>query len=236
MRKSSGRPDRAAPLSTPIPDDPSQTISERVIMEEKNHTSYIGRMLSANSRECVVSSLTPQGQIPPFGSMLRIPLDGGRTVIFGIVTDITLEEDGFLRQIAGTAAISEEVIRDAQENRSVPIVLRVAFLGYTEDDRVLHLLPPRPPVTLTEIYPCTARDICEFTRKLGYLRLLMDVNTLPSGELLAVHLRQASKAHVQLGDTDWTRRAVEEVMDLLSGDPAGLIAVMGAIGDADIFE
>ena len=203
-------------------------------MEKTTH--YIGRMLSANSRECVVSSLTPQNEIPPFGSMLRIPLGKDQPEIYGIVTDITLEEDGFLRQIAGTADLAEEVIRDARENRNVPIVLRTAFLGYTEGDRVLHLLPPRPPVTLTEIYPCSAREICEFTRKLGYLRLLMDVTNLPAGELLAVHLRLAAKAHVQLGDTDWAQRAVEEVMDLLSGDPAALIAVMGAVGDADIFE
>lgn len=203
-------------------------------MEKTTH--YIGRMLSANSRECVVSSLTPQNEIPPFGSMLRIPLGKDQPEIYGIVTDITLEEDGFLRQIAGTADLAEEVIRDARENRNVPIVIRTAFLGYTEGDRVLHLLPPRPPVTLTEIYPCSAREICEFTRKLGYLRLLMDVTNLPAGELLAVHLRLAAKAHVQLGDTDWAQRAVEEVMDLLSGDPAALIAVMGAVGDADIFE
>ena len=203
-------------------------------MEEKN--SYIGRMLSANSRECVVSSLTPQNEIPPFGSMLRIPLGKDQPEIYAVVTDITLEEDGFLRQIASSSAISEEVIRDAQENRSVPIVLRAAYIGYTEEDRVLHLLPPRPPVTLTEIYPCSAREICEFTRKFGYLRLLLDVTNLPAGELLAVHLRQAAKAHVQLGDTDWAQRAVEEVMDLLGGDPAALIAVMGAVGDADIFE
>ena len=151
------------------------------------------------------------------------------------MTDITLEEDGFLRQIAGSADISEEVIRDAQENRNVPIVIRVAFIGYMEEDRVLHLLPPRPPVTLTEIYPCTNREICEFTRKLGYLRLLIDITNMPAGELLAVHLRLTAKAHVQMGDNDWAQRAVEEVMELLSGSPDGLIAVMGAIGDAELF-
>ena len=202
-------------------------------MEEKSY--FIGRMLSANSRECVVSSLTPQNEIPAFGSMLRIPMGDGHTEIYGVVTDITLEEDGFLRQIASSAGISEEVIRDAQENRNVPIVIRVAFIGYQEDDRVLHLLPPRPPVTLTEIFSCSAREICEFTRKFGYLRLLMNVTNLPAGELLAVHLRQCAKAHTQMDDTDWASRAVEEVMDMLADDPRGLITVMGAIGDADLF-
>ena len=197
--------------------------------------SYIGRMLSANSRECVVSSLTPQNEIPAYGSMLRIPLGEGQPEIYGVVTDVTLEEDGFLRQIASSADISEEVIRDAQENRSVPIVIRVAYIGYTEEDRVLHLLPPRPPVTLTSIYPCSAREICEFTRKLGYLRLLMNVTNLPAGELLAVHLRLTAKAHTQLGDSGWASGAVEEVMDLYSGNPDALIAVMGAIGDAELF-
>ncbi|MBQ4512620.1 MAG: hypothetical protein II969_06480 [Anaerolineaceae bacterium] len=202
-------------------------------MKEKN--SYIGRMLSANSKECVVSALTPQNEIPAFGSMLRIPTGEGQPEIYGVVTDVTLEEDGFLRQIAGSADISEEVIRDAQENRNVPIVIRTAFIGYMEGDRVLHLLPPRPPVTLTEIYPCSPREICEFTRKLGYLRFLIDIANLPAGELLAVHLRQAAEAHVQMGDTTWAQRAVEEIMELLSGTPDGLIAVIGAIGDADIF-
>ena len=202
-------------------------------MEEK--IRYIGRMLSANSRECVISALTPQSEIPAFGSMLRIPTGSGGPEIYAVVTDITLEEDGFLRQIAASAGISAEVIRDAQENRSVPIVIRAAYLGYTEEDRVLHLLPPRPPVTLTEIYPCTPREICEFTRKFGYLRLLMEITNLPAGELAAVHLRQTAKAHTMMGDPDWASRAVEEIMDLLSGDPAALIAVMGAVGDAEIF-
>lgn len=203
-------------------------------MEEK--PQIIGRMLSANTMECVVSCLTPQQSIPPFGSMLRIPLGTDDTSIYGVVTDIQLEEDGFLRQIAGSASISEEVIRDARENRNVPIVLRVAFIGYQEEDRMMHLLPPRPPVTLTEIFPCSVREVCEFTRKLGYLRLLLNVRHLPVGELLAVHIRLTAKAHVQIGDTDWAGRAVGELMDLLSEETDTLMAVLGAVGDADIFE
>ena len=197
---------------------------------------FIGRMLSANSRECVISTLSKPNSIPAFGSMLRIPLKTDDIEIYAVVTDITLEEDGFLRSIAGNAGLSDEVVLDAQENRNVPIVVRAAFLGYTEGDRLLHLLPPRPPVTLTEIYPCGVNELCNFTRKLGYLRLLMAVTNVPAGELLAAHIRDAAKAHVQLGENDWAERALTEVMDLMQGDPAGLVSVLGAVGDADIFE
>ena len=62
-----------------------------------NEIHYIGRMLSANSRECVVSALTPQNEIPAFGSMLRIPMGTGQPEIYGVVTDVTLEEDGIAR-------------------------------------------------------------------------------------------------------------------------------------------
>ncbi len=204
-------------------------------MEEKR--PYIGRMLSANSRECVMSSLVPQNELPPFGSMLRIPLGTAPDIsIYAIVTDITLEDDGFLRQIAGSASISEEVIRDARENRNVPIVLRAAFIGYSEEDRILHLLPPRPPVTLTEIYPCGEQEICDFTRKLGYLRLILNISNMPVGELLAVHLRMASRAHIHNGDAEWAQQAMAELIDLMSGDPQDLLTILGAVGDADIFE
>lgn len=196
---------------------------------------FIGRMLSANSRECVIGTLSKQDSIPAFGSMLRIPLKKDGIDIYAVVTDITLEEDGFLRSIAGNAALSDEIILDAQENRNVPIVVRAVFVGFVEHDRVLHQLPPRPPVTLTEIYPCTEKEICGFTRKLGYLRLLLTVNNVPVGELPASHIRYAAKAHAQRGEKDWAERAVTEVMDLMQGDPAGLVSVLGAIGDADIF-
>ena len=204
-------------------------------MEEKR--PYIGRMLSANSRECVMSSLVPQHELPPFGSMLRIPLGTTPDVqIYAVVTDITLEDDGFLRQIAGSASISEEVIRDARENRNVPIVLRAAYIGYSEGDRILHLIPPRPPVTLTEIYPCDEQEICEFTQKLGYLRLITNISFMPIGELLAVHLRMAARAHIRQGDTGWAQQAIGEVIDLMNGKPEDLLMILGAVGDADIFD
>ena len=200
----------------------------------ENHTQTIGRLLSANSSECVVSYITGPNEIPPFGSMVRMPLRGSDIDIYGVITDVTLEEDGFLRQIAGSAEISEEVIKDAQENRNVPIVLRVIYLGYREEDRILHMLPPRPPYTLTEIYRCSNSEICQFTRKLGYLRLMLNVKNIQPGELIASHMHYTAAAHQAQGDSLWTGDAVDELIDLLRDDYAGLTAVLAAVGDADI--
>lgn len=200
---------------------------------KENQKNYIGRMLSANSTECVVSYCVGQNEIPPFGSMLRIPLSDDLE-IYGVVTDVTLEEDGFLRKIAGSPEIPEEVLLDTQVNRNVPIVLRVRFIGYREGERILHMLPPRPPVTLASIYVCTDREVTDFTKKLGYMRLVLNVQNVQIGELLAVHIHYASLSHATCGDNDWAGRAVNEVIDLLRDDYAGLVAVLGAVGDADI--
>ena len=74
------------------------------------------------------------------------------------------------------------------------------------------------------------KDICK--GDLGYSLQ----NNMPVGELLAVHLRIAARAHVHEGDTEWAQQAMSEVIDLMSGDPQDLLTILGAVGDADIFD
>mgnify|MGYP001202565441 FL=1 len=89
-------------------------------------TSMFGRILSSNIRECVVGYRTSESAIPPFGSMVRIPVSHAQQPeIYGLVTDIQIEEDGFLRQLATNDQVSEEVMLDARANRNVPVVLRI---------------------------------------------------------------------------------------------------------------
>lgn len=201
----------------------------------EEQTRMIGRLLSANSSECVVSYVTGENEVPSFGAMVRMPLNGSDIEIFGIVADVKLEEDGFLRQIAGAPKLDNEVILDAQQNRNVPIVLRVLFLGYREEDRMIHMLPPRPPLTLTEIFRCTETEVVQFTKKLGYLRLILNVQNVRPAELLAVHIHYAAKAHLDRGDTAWAEDALRELMYLMMDDYEGLTSVLAAVGDTDIF-
>lgn len=202
-------------------------------MTEKNE--FIGRILSANSRECVVGYRAAETAIPEFGSMVRIPIHQPESDIYGIVTDIQIEEDGFLRQIATADTIPEEVMLDTRVNRNVPVVLRILFLGTVTDGKVSHLLPPRPPLSLDEIYQCTDSEISSFTNdNLSYLRFILQNQSVLPSELAAVHVRLTAKAHAAVGDGGWACRAVTEIIDQMRDDYEGLIAVLTAIGDADI--
>lgn len=196
-----------------------------------------GRILSSNIRECVVAYRTSESAIPPFGTMVRIPVSRSPELeVYGLVTDIQIEEDGFLRQLASSDEVAEEVMLDAQINRNVPIVLRILFVGFQESGVLSHLLPPRPPLTLDAIYQCSASEVGKFTSfgSFGYLRHMMQVNNVPMGELFAAHFRQAARAQYALNQSGWTERAINEVIYLMRDNYADLIAILGAIGDADI--
>lgn len=200
-------------------------------------TSMFGRILSSNIRECVVGYRINESMIPPFGSMVRIPVSHAQQPeIYGLVTDIQIEEDGFLRQLATNDQVSEEVMLDARVNRNVPVVLRILFIGYLENGNISHLLPPCPPLTLDNIYKCTNAEITAFTSfgNFGYIRHILTVTNVPPGELLAAHISQAAKAQFADNHFGWTESAINEVIYLMRDNYADLLAILGAIGDADI--
>lgn len=202
-----------------------------------NSENPFGRIISANSRECVVAYRTSEQEIPRFGSMVRIPVQGAQDFeIYGLVTDIQIEEDGFLRQLATADTLPAEVLADNRVNRNVPIVLRILFLGCRDENGDSHLLPPTPPLTLTAIFRCNSSEIARFTAhgNFGYFRHILNAVNAPAAELFAVHIRLTSIAQNAKHNEGWTRAAVEELITLLQDDYAGLTAILGALGDADI--
>ena len=58
----------------------------------------IGRLLRANTTGCVIGCRVTQANIPAFGDLLRIPLNGGSQV-YGLVYDIHIDDDGLVRQL-----------------------------------------------------------------------------------------------------------------------------------------
>jgi len=193
---------------------------------------HIGRLLRANTRGCVTGCQVNQ-PFPAFGSLVSIPLDEG-VKAYGLVTDIHIDDDGLVRQLAATDSLPEEVIQDNRLNRNVPVELSVLFVGSSDNSSVSHLLPPRPPLSLDRMFTCSEEEIRTFTSagRFGYLRHILGALDLPSADLLAAHLMQAGKAHAAKDNSTWAKDAIQEIITLLRDDHASLTAVLGAIADA----
>ncbi|NTV38177.1 MAG: hypothetical protein HGA82_03220 [Anaerolineales bacterium] len=132
---------------------------------------------------------------PSFGALVRVPL-GVNYAIYGLIHDLRIDDDGLVRQLAAAEIVNEAVILDNRLNRNVPVEMSVLCVGYSLEDKVVHLLPPRPPLSLDQLYLCNEQELCEFTQvgRFGYFRHILRAVDLPTGELLAAHLQQERAA------------------------------------------
>ncbi len=193
----------------------------------------IGRLLRANNTGFVVGCRVSQLTAPSFGALVRAPLEEGYQ-IFGLIYDIHIDDDGLVRQLVTAEGVEENVIQDNRVNRNVPLEMSVLAVGYQLDGQIMHLLPPRPPLSLDRIYLCQIDEICRFTGagRFGYFRHILRNSELPVGELLAAHARQAQQAHSQQGRNDWAQTATRELITLLRDDYPILMSVLSALSDA----
>ncbi len=200
--------------------------------------AFIGRLLRSDSRTCVFGCKLTEPQTPALGSLVRIPTDSPLpSQIYGMVSNIQIEDDGLIRQLITAAAqVPEEVLEDNRRNRNVPLEISVLFCGYRDDRGIHHLLPPRPPISLDRIYLCSDEDSFTFTGtgRFGYFRHILNAPDIPSGELLACHLQQTAAIHIRRQNPQWIRQATQELIAALRDDYPALINVLHALADADL--
>ena len=190
----------------------------------------IGRLLRAGTTGFIAGCRVNQLDAPSFGALVRAPLGDGYQ-IFGMIYDIHIDDDGLVRQLVTADNVSAEVMKDNRERRIVPVEMSVLAVGYEQDGKIFHLLPPRPPLSLDVIYKCDEKDIARFTERFGYFRHILNSKDVPVGEVLAAHIQQASSARK---DTAWKEKATHEVITLLRDDYPTLMAVLGALSDVNV--
>ena len=191
----------------------------------------IGRLLRAGTTGFIAGCRVSQLTVPAFGALVRAPLSDNYQV-YGLIHDIHIDDDGLVRQLVTSNNVSDDVMRDNRENRIVPVEMSVLAVGYEQDGKVHHLLPPRPPLSLDVIYLCNDKDIVKFTSagRFGYFRHILQNKDIPVGEALAAHLRQAGAAHGTNGNA-WKEKATQELIALLRDDYPMLMSVLGALGE-----
>jgi hypothetical protein len=193
----------------------------------------IGRLLRAGTTGFVVGCRVSQFTLPSFGDLVRVPL-GRDYQIYGLIHDMHIDDDGLIRQLVTAEDIDEAIVQDNRVNRNVPVEMSVLSVGYEQDGRIVHLLPPRPPLSLDVIYACNPDELRAFstTGRFGYFRHILRASDLPIGELFAAHLQKAQQAHAQNGNLVWGNTAIQELITLLRDDYAVLMSLLSAVGDA----
>jgi hypothetical protein len=158
-----------------------------------------------------------QPDIPAFGSFVRADARAPDEAIYGLIYDVAVQDDIFVRRFV-LAEPTEEVVRDQRENRLVPIEVSVLAVGYQAAGRIVHHIPPQPPVTMDFLYPCTQDEVVRFTQRLDYFRLVLEAPRVPTDELLATSLWTAAQARPDAGREEFLVDAGRELARMLAGD------------------
>jgi hypothetical protein len=160
-------------------------------------TSIVGRVLRSSTGSFTVGCrqlISEQDQrIPVFGALVRAEARDGN-IIFGLIANVTIEDDAFVRQLVAAGVESAEIIEDQRQKRQVPIVVDVLVAGSGRGREVYHRLPAQPPSTLDQIYLCNAAEIVRFSERHDWLRTVLGSIEAPADQLLIAALRAATQA------------------------------------------
>ncbi len=189
----------------------------------------IGHLLRSSITGFVAGCSVSQFEAPALGALVRAPLAAGYAV-YGLISDIHIEDDGLVRQLVTAGEVSPEVMHDNRERRIVPVEMSVLSVGYEQDGKVFHLLPPRPPLSLDVIYLCAEAELAKFVTagRFGYFRHVLQAKDLPIGEILAAHILDVKR---RTRNETWVEEATRELITLLRDDYPLLMSVLGALGE-----
>lgn len=190
----------------------------------------VGRVLRSSIRGFVAGSHIPEPDVPVFGSFVKAGIQHGATDLIGLVYDIQVVDDPFVRQLALQDEPEQVVVADQLRNRLVPIEIGVVAVGYREGEEILHGLPPQPPIMLNRIFICDDAEVRTFTQRLDFLRLLLNSQEVPVDELIVACLRRAAQARPEPERQPFLLDAGREVARQMGADLVRLEALLGRLG------
>lgn len=200
-------------------------------MSNPEGSFVVGRVLRASIRGFTVASHIPEPDVPVFGAFVRAAIQGGASELVGLVYDIQIADDPFVRQLALQEEPDPVAVADQLEVRGVPIEVGVVAVGYRSGGRFVHGLPPQPPIMLNRIFICSDEEVRAFTARLDFVRLLLNTRELPVDELILASLRLAAQARPEAERRDFLLGAGRELAHLLGGDLVRLEALLERLDD-----
>lgn len=164
-----------------------------------------------------------------FGSFVKVPITDDAAYAIGLIYAIRIDDDPLARELIMAAGVDNNTLMDQRENRMVPVEVCVVNVGYTYNGDMFHSLPPRPPLSLCEVELLTDDEVCYFTSRCDYFRLVLNAKEVPSDELIAAALRNAAFAYPSEERYDFLVRCGRQLAGLLSHDLKRLSHVLALI-------
>jgi hypothetical protein len=155
--------------------------------------------------------------MPEFGALVKVVRSNG-DIIYGLIHDVRIEDDAFVRQLVAAAVNAPEIIEDQRQKRQVPVEVSVLAVGHGRDLDVYQRLPPQPPGALDDVLICNHAEIVRFTQRHDWLRLVLAAQDAPAEELIAAALRSAAAARPPDQRDPYLIGAGRELARLLADD------------------
>ena len=187
----------------------------------------VGEIIEASTTDFVAQCYELH-QSPPLGSLVKttdLPME-----LYGIVCNATTNslELGRRPIARGQDEANEEAIY-----RSSPQLLKLLrtefsalVVGYRENEKLFHYLPPKPARIHSFAYQCSSDEIREFGQSFNFLSILLNTHlTVSVEEITSALLRQMSKAYED--PHAFLVAAGKELAILLSGEFNRLKAILG---------
>jgi hypothetical protein len=193
----------------------------------------VGRVLRASTRGFACGTQSNRvDHKHDFGAFVSAPIANDDNVrVIGLIYAVEIKDDLLVNELVMADAVNGSVLRDQRENRMVPMEISVLNIGYRYGDgSIVHSLPPRPPMSLSEVELCTRDVILDFTRRHEFYTLVLNAAEVPSDDLLAAAIRYASWQYDdQAQRYEFVVRCGRAVARLLSHDLKRLEHVLALI-------
>jgi hypothetical protein len=170
---------------------------------------------------------------PEFGALVKA-LNRDGSVTYGLVYNVTVEDDPFVRQLVAAGVEDEEFIADQRQRRQVPVAVDVLVVGHgrptTPDSTIMDVyyrLPAQPPGTLDQIYTCNNAEVRRFTGRHDWLRTALNSADTPADQLIVAALRAGAASRPSEQERDaYLIAAGRELARLLALDLTRLDGIL----------
>jgi hypothetical protein len=196
------------------------------------NNDLVGRVLRASTSgfDCGTHS-TRIDDRHTFGAFVKVRVASGSKPCdaIGLIHTIRIDDDPLVRELVMAMNVDNSTLLDQRDNRMVPVETCVLNVGYIEEGMILHSLPPRPPLSLSEVYLCSAQEVYYFTQNCDFFRIVLNASEVASDDLLASSLRYAAWAYPEHERYDFVVRCGRHIARQLANDLKRLSHVLALI-------